>query len=383
MAKTSNKLTSKDLKNLAVGQTAYGSNLRATRNKSGITFHASFTLDGKRYQHKLGTDAKMNLTDAIREAAQYRAGKEREHELKRDGGVASDMTLNEAVPLYMAYLRDHTAKQTRFKEGHFRNHILPALGEEKLRKINSQRMQDFLITIRSKGLKPATVNRVKATLDALYKYALRQNWLLRKPYTVETLSEDPKRKSRIPLAHQRAMLAAAQEPNQHPLIYLFLVIGFGVGMRHSEILNIRWENIDWESGNIWMPQTKTGAREQATTELIIEELGKLKQRTGAEEGYVFASDKSRSGRIDRMHKPFARVCKAARVPSYTPHFLRHTFVSELVSEGCHNELIKRFTGHKTAKMISYYAHLEGTEAELDVRRRRGREHLQEAKQAPM
>ncbi|MFV1877932.1 tyrosine-type recombinase/integrase [Nioella sp.] len=373
MAKTSNKLTAKDLKNLTVGQAAYGSNLRATRNKSGITFHASFTIDGERHQRKLGTDANINLTEAIRVAADYRAKMEREHELKRDGGAESDMTLSEAVPMYMDYLSRFTAKQTRFKEGHFRNHILPVLGDVKIRKINSHQMQSLLGMILNKGVQPATVNRIKATLDAFYKYAVGQSWVLRKPYAVESLTEEPKRKFRIPESHQKAMLAAAKRPEQHPLIYLFLVIGFGVGMRHTEILNIRWENIDWETGNIWMPQTKTGAREQATTELIMEELWELKQKTGAEHGFVFASSKSKSGRIDRMHKPFSRVCQAAGVPTtYTPHFMRHTCVSELVADGCPNDLVMHFTGHKTAKMVSYYAHMKGTKAVAEVRMNRGR-----------
>lgn len=69
MAKTSNELTNNDLKNLALGQAAYGSNLRATRNKSGITFHACFTIDGKRHLHRLGNSKKLSLTDAIRAAA--------------------------------------------------------------------------------------------------------------------------------------------------------------------------------------------------------------------------------------------------------------------------------------------------------------------------
>lgn len=373
MAKTSNKLTAKHLKDLAVGQTAYGSNLRATRNKSGVTFHACFTISGKRYLHRLGTDDKLNLTQATRKAAQYRATMERERELSRDGGAGSDMVLREAAPMYMKYLVSHGHGRTRFKDGHFRNHILPALGDMKIQKISSHEMQHFMEALLNKGLQRATVNRVKSTLDAFFKHAEAHGWVQQKPYRVRSLNETPKRKDRIPAQHQKALLAAARLPDQHPLIYLFLIIGLGVGMRHSEILNIRWENIDWESGNIWMQETKTGAREQPSTELMLEELRKLKQESGAETGYVFASEKSKSGRIDRMHKPFKRVCKAAGLSEdYSPHFLRHTFISEMIADGYSNDVVMHFTGHKTAAMISHYTHLRGTKAVAEVRRRRGR-----------
>jgi hypothetical protein len=69
MAKTGNKLTAAQLKKLEVGQSAYGSNLRVTKNKSGLTFHACFAIDGERYLHKVGTDeaTKFALNNAFRQ----------------------------------------------------------------------------------------------------------------------------------------------------------------------------------------------------------------------------------------------------------------------------------------------------------------------------
>lgn len=373
MAKTSNKLTAAQLKKLDVGQSAYGSNLRVTKNKSGLTFHACFAIDGERYLHKVGTDEATNLTEAVKAATQFRAVKEREHELKRDGGAESDMTLNEAVPMYMEDLRNRDGRNLRPKEQHFRTHILPALGDQKMRKVTTDDVQLFLKETQAKGLLPATANRVKASLDHLFSHAVMKGWIHRKPYKTKNFTEKPTQRDRISETHQEALLKAAKQPEQHQLIYLFLVIGFGVGMRHSEILNIRWENINWETGYIWMPQTKTGAREQPTTELILSELRNLQKLNGHTSGFVFASAKSKSGRIDRMHKPFQRVCKAAGVPdSFTPHFMRHTCVSELVAEGYSNHLVGHFTGHKTAVMISRYTHLKGTKVVSDVMRMRGR-----------
>lgn len=372
MAKTSNKITANQLKKLEVGQAAYGSNLRVTRNKSGVTFHACFAIDGERYLHRLGTDETTNLTDAIREAAQIRAKKEREHELKREGGAESDMTLNEAVPMYFAELKNRDGRNIRSKEQHFRIHILPAFGEKKIQKISTDDVQLFLKATQDKGLQPATANRIKATLDHFFSHAIMKGWLHRKPYRAKNYAEQPTQRDRISSAHQEALLSAAKQPGQHPMIYLFLLIGLGVGMRHSEILNIRWENIDWETGYIWMPHTKTGAREQPTTDLIRVELRKVQQECGRTTGFVFASEKSKSGRIDRMHKPFQRVCKAAGVPAaYTPHFMRHTCVSELVAEGYSNHLVGHFTGHKTPAVISRYTHLKGTKAVAEVMRSRG------------
>ncbi|WP_127562274.1 tyrosine-type recombinase/integrase [Nioella ostreopsis] len=362
MAKTSNKLTSKDLKNLAVGQSAYGSNLRATRNKSGITFHASFTLDGERYQHKLGTDATMNLTDAIREAAQYRATKEREHELKHDGGAESEMTLNEAVPMYMDHLHHHDGKNIKAKEHHFRIHILPNLGSKVMARLNTLAVNEFRSSLRKNGLTTGTVNRVMATLNHFYRHAQEQSWIHSQPYVRSNYKENFKQRDRISRAEQKALLEAAQQPGQHPMLHLFLLIGFGTGMRHREILTIQWENIRWHQKRVHLPHTKTGEREQPLPQIALDALRALQEARGTDAGFVFAAD-TKTGHINDLSRQFKRLCKTAGLKAiYTPHYMRHTKVTELVEAGKPLDVIKQITGHETTAMISRYAHLAESKA---------------------
>lgn len=359
MAKTSNKITANQLKKLEVGQAAYGSNLRVTRNKSGITFHACFAIDGERYLHRLGTDETTNLTDAIREAAQIRAKKEREHQLKREGGAESDMTLNEAVPMYLEYLHKHHGKNLVAKEQHFRLHILPALGAEKIRLVYTSHIKRFCSQLGDKGLSEGTVNRTLASLNDFYKHAKTERWVHSKPYEIKISNKKFQGRTSISVGDQALLMKAAMQPKQHPMIYLFLLIGFSVGMRHGEILSIRWEHINWEKGYVWLSQSKGGPRDQPLTAAIIEELRTLKATRGVERGYVFASKRARSGRIPRMSDQFARVCKAAGlVGRVTPHFMRHTCVTELVGMGYNDRTVAHFTGHKTASMISRYTHLD-------------------------
>lgn len=359
MAKTSNKITANQIKKLEVGQSAYGSNLRATRNKSGITFHACFAIDGERYLQRLGTDDTINLTDAVREAGQFRAKKEREHQLKRDGGVESDMTLNEAVPMYFEYLQKHHGKNVVAKEQHFRLHILPALGSEKIRCVYTSHIKRFYSQLLDKGLSQGTVNRTLASLNDFYKHAKMERWVHSKPYEVKISNNKFQGRNSISADDQALMMAVARQSDQHPMIYLFMLIGFSVGMRHREILSIRWEHVNWEKGYVWLSQSKVGPRDQPLTEAIMAELRRLKEMRGVDRGYVFASEKSLNGRIPRMNDQFARVCKAAGLGTkLTPHFMRHTCVTELVGMGCNDRTVAHFTGHKTAAMISRYTHLD-------------------------
>jgi integrase len=372
MTKTSNKLTSQDLKNLAVGQTAYGSNLRATRNKSGITYYASFTLDGERYQHKLGTDAKMTLTDAFREAAQYRATKEREHELLGDDSAKANMTFAEAAPMYMSFERTNRGKNIVEKEQHFRLHILPELADKEIKAFTSKAARRFVTTLREKGLKDGTVKRIFATIGKFYSHAVEEEWLMVKPYSIEIKDETVVSRNPIPERHKLALLATARRQDQHPMIFLFILIGFEVGMRHREILNMRFEDVNFETGNVWLPESKVGSRVQPLTPLVLKELQALKRKRGVDEGYVFKSDTAKTGRINRMNHAFKRLCKAAGVPtSYTPHNMRHSCVTELVAMGFSDRQVATYTGHRTPAMISWYTKAEVTPKQADAMKARG------------
>lgn len=366
MAKTSNKLTNSDLKNLAVGQAAYGSNLRATRNKSGITFHACFTIDGKRHLHRLGNNKNLSLTDAIRAAAEYRVKQEREHELQRDGGAESDMTLNEAVPMYMDYLHQHDGRNIKAKEQHFRIHILPMLGTRVMAKLNTRSVDEFRSTLRNKGFANGTVNRVMATLNHLYKHAQAQGWIHSQPYVRQNYREDFEERDRISRSEQKALIDAAQQPGQHPMLHLFLLIGFGTGMRHREIVSLRWENIRWKRGIVHLPHTKTGKRDQPLPKIVLQALRALKEAKAVDTGYVFASN-TKTGHINDLSRQFKRLCKTAGLQrTYTPHYMRHTKVTELVEAGKPHEVIRRITGHETTAMIARYSHLNESKVVRDT-----------------
>lgn len=380
MTKLSGRLTAKMLNKLRAGESAYGSNVRATRNKSGsITFYASFAVGGTRYQKRLGVNDKIKLTDALREAAHFRSEKEREHEIHSNDSAKSTMNFREAVPLFMEYEEKNGGRNRVEKDQHFRCHILPALGSLQIKKFSSREAKNFKNVLRQKGLKDGTIKRIFATISYFYTYAISEDWLHLKPYKIEIKDETAFRRERIPERHKFAMLSVAKQSDQHPMIFLFMLIGFEVGMRHREILTLRFENINYDAGKVWLPKSKVGPRWQPLTPLVLEELKKIQEMRSAQTGYVFHSDNAKTGHINRMNHAFKRVCKAANVPTtYTPHYMRHSCVSELVEMGFNDRQVASYTGHKTAAMISWYAKPEITPDQADAMKARSKNLVKEA-----
>lgn len=347
-----------DIKNLRVGGSVYGFNLKATRNKSGVTFYASFSISGRRYVERLGiSQSGYTLKQANEAAALLRAKVERESRRQRDGDIESEITLKEAAKLYLEDVKFNQGKNYVAKEQQFRLHLLPHFGDWEIRKIYTQDVKAFRTKLVKQNKSLATVNRIMSSLDHFYRFAIEQRWVKNKPYALKKFEEHYKPRDRIPHNEKAALLEIARSPDQHPLIYLFVLIGFGTGMRHREILKMRWENIYWDRNEVWLPECKAGPRMQPLPEQVTialrAKLGSDKNRRG----YVFSADDPQK-HITTMRDPFNRLCKAAGLAGkYTPHFMRHTAVSDMAEQGYNMTTIMKVSGHKTPAMVARYAHL--------------------------
>ena len=363
MAKTSNKLTASMIKTMKIGQSVYGSNLRATKNKYGITFYASFTINGKRYQEKIANSGKINLSDAIQAANLLRTQKERDLNLYSKNQNKTEPLLNEVASIYLKHLEIHQGKNLKKKEQHLRIHILPYLGHHKIKDLHNNLINEFRANLLfQKDISHSTVNRNLSTLNHICKFAIQEGFLASSPFKVEQYKEEYRERDRIWPSEKTKLFEAAKNGKHHPMLYLFLLIGFGTGMRHREILTMRWELINWKNETIFLPVAKSGKRHQPLPTWVVEELRNISISTKVKNGYIFASD-TKTGHINDFSKHFKKLCEACGLDKvYTPHYMRHTRVTELVEAGYPDQIIKQITGHQTSVMIDRYSHLRGSAA---------------------
>lgn len=73
-----------------------------------------------------------------------------------------------------------------------------------------------------------------------------------------------------------SQLMKAAISDQDGRLWLFVAFGLNTAMRHSEILAVRYDQIDFDSRRIFIPQAKAGEREQPITPALADML--LRQR---------------------------------------------------------------------------------------------------------
>jgi len=202
----------------------------------------------------------------------------------------------------------------------------------------------------------ATCNRYIANIQASFTKAYEWNYITEdKLKRVRKVKKIKGEISRLRFLSQDEIKALLN--NCEPHLYQIVFTALNTGMRKSEILNLKWENIDLNYDLILLEKTKNGERREIPINEPLKKLFKqliTKRRLDTE--YVFVNPETGKRYID-LKRSFATACKKAGIRDFHFHDLRHTFASQLVMNGVDLKTVQELLGHKDIKMTLRYAHL--------------------------
>lgn len=130
-------------------------------------------------------------------------------------------------------------------EKHVRVHLVPRLGNIKLRGLRPGTIEGMLADIMAEGRSAGTARSVRATLSKALTDALRDGLVDRNAAQAADPPKLTKRRvSAFTSDEVRAILAACDEHRLGPMFTL----GLYTGMRSSELRGLRWSDVDLERG---------------------------------------------------------------------------------------------------------------------------------------
>jgi len=152
----------------------------------------------------------------------------------------------------------------------------------------------------------------------------------------------------------RAMREVEAEGSARPETLLALRLLMLTGCRKSEILELRWDDVDLTAGELRLQDAKSGPRMVHLTAPALLVLGQVPRTPG--EARVFP------GREGRSHKPYfdllwRRVRARAGLEDVRVHDLRHSYASRALALGEGLPTIAKLLGHAGISTTSRYAHL--------------------------
>ena len=265
-----------------------------------------------------------------------------------------DATIAEVFPRFLA-----SGETGRWKPGTIRNmkaaattHILPHLGERKVRALTPEEVNRWHLDITAKS---SAVRMALSTLSGLMLYA--EDHGLREPGSnpcrgLRKKQHSKRGKMMSPDAVRRLWRALDGLQDRMPDACDAVRLLFLTGARRSEILSLRWDRI--VGARAVLEDSKTGPR---TIWLNAPARDLLAARKGVVKGrFVFPAPKS-DGPMKVLDYAWALIRRAADLENMRVHDLRHHFGSVGVSNSIDLRLIGQLLGHNDIDSTIGYAHL--------------------------
>ena len=157
-----------------------------------------------------------------------------------------------------------------------------------------------------------------------------------------------KRRERRLREHEYDCLKLAAQSCKNPLIWPLTQFAIATAMRRSEILSLRWDDIDLEEQIATLAHTKNGSkREVPLTKFALETLQGLSQETD----YVFPMSEN------AFRLSWSRLLKRSGITDLRFHDLRHEAVSRFFEMGLSVPEVALISGHRDLRMLASYIHL--------------------------
>jgi integrase len=130
---------------------------------------------------------------------------------------------------------------------------------------------------------------------------------------------------------------------------LFLFALFG--RRKSEILNMKWANIDFTSDYYWIEDTKNGEKQRYPLPYVVKE--QLLKIPDDKEGLVFKSPIT-GKQLSALDRPMKNLRNYIGIDDLTVHYLRNILVSMLAEHGTEAITLSGILGHRDINTINKY-----------------------------
>ena len=321
------------------------------------TYYLRHSIAGRQKQLKICGEKDASFAQVRKKAQQLRS------EVILGGDPSASKAKAKATPAFGDIAANHVGyaklhlKSYEDVESTYRVHISPKWGKVRVDEISRQAVAQWLAEKRASGLSLATVEKLRVTMGRAYELAAQENLPGCDKNPIRGLPRKPLNNARdrfLTEAEATRLKAAAAESNNPQLKHIVgLLLLTGVRMR--ELLDARWEHVDVDRRQWFIPTSKTGHScyvPLATPALaIIAELPRFKNCP-----YVVPNPETLKPFVS-LKNGWKMAIKAANLPGLRIHDLRHSAASFIAAAGVDIFTIGKVLGHASYQSTQRYSHL--------------------------
>ena len=239
-------------------------------------------------------------------------------------------------------------------------------------------IDQFIVHLSKNGISARSINRKISVLKTYYNFLISENYLSSSPVLNIDLPKFTNKLPGILSVNQIANLLSCTSKNKtyegirlESMIHLI----YASGMRVSELVSLKLANITYGAGNLTVRDNFTikgkGGKERLIlisqkARLALQEYVNIrgKAQDSQSNKFLFPSD-SKQGYLTRQY--FAKQLKQIAIEAgldpelVSPHILRHSFASHLLSGGADLRVIQELLGYSNIATTQIYTHVGSSE----------------------
>lgn len=219
------------------------------------------------------------------------------------------------------------------------------------RELSDEEIRSYLLWLTDSGKSASTVNQALAGIRFLYREVVGREWQLR--FKVQR----SRRRLREVLTENEVLRLLGALPSAE--LRTVAALMYGSGLRVSEALGLRYEDVEAENRRIRVRMGK-GRRERFV--MLPDQVLRALRRRGGEQatGLLFPGRRDpeqplHPSVVQRAIREAAR--RAGLKRKVTPHMLRHSFATHLLERGANLVQLQLLLGHKSVKTTMVYTHV--------------------------
>lgn len=244
-------------------------------------------------------------------------------------------------------------------------------------------MDYFETTADTKPLSPKTLHEYREFVSAVFEYAIDEELITHNPAKkAKTPKRENKEAEYFKMKDLKNIIAALDTaPIKWKTIgHVFI----STGMRRGELLGLRWENYDCETGSLKIescvyyrrnygiyfdtPKSSNGKRTVVLPPDVRELMNEYRDWQKAyikftsivwqDNGLIFPNEYGKPMHPDSVTKWFDKFSKEHGLPHIHPHMFRHTLASILIENSTDIFKVSKYLGHsKPSTTADIYGHM--------------------------
>lgn len=314
--------------------------------------------NGKQRKKTIGSHGQYTCIEAKDEAKNIQKAANKGLDIEQDLVAEKkklELTLNELLEVYIKRHAKQHKKTWKYNEQYYNRHLRKVFGDRKLSDISQTEVAELHSKIGKKS-GHSMANQIVTLLGMLFNKAIEWEYFDKRIPTLYIKRFKEKSRDRFLQPNELPLFLKAVD-EEEPLFKDFFYILLLTGQRKTNVLEMKWKDISFESSSWRIPETKNG--EPLVVPLIDSVIEILKERKSKSKHkkWVFESEASELGRLMDPKKAWARIRERSQIEDLNMHDLRRTMGSYQTILGSSSFIVAKSLGHKSIKSTEIYARL--------------------------